>query len=137
MVLSIGLQGVLIPSETIQTARAFSYNSLDQERIEWSSPPWATQLLNPFILSVLSDSNIEVHDLASLNVLQRISISSAAPQNLSLSVCCNDSNKCGPQPNFSQHAFVCNGEQLSVLKMIPLTAQVPFEFQFHSLFIPI
>lgn len=85
--------------------------------------------MNPFILSVLCDSAIEIHDLASLAVLQRISISSPAPHSLSLCICSDDSSKCGPVPNFAHHAFVCNGEQLSVLKMIPIAAQVSSQFR--------
>lgn len=124
ILLSIGFQGVLLQSDSVVSGTSFAYGSSDEERLEWSALPCSINVLNPFLLSVLSDSSIEVHDLATLVPLQRISISSPSPHVLSLSLCVDDPSRAGPNPNFSYHAFISNGEQLSVLKMIPLSAQV-------------
>lgn len=119
---------MVLPSDKILEGVSFSYGSMDEERLEWSSAPLSCSLLNPFIVSALSDSSIEIHDLATFMSLQRIMISSPSPHILSVSVCCEETLKNHPSPNFAYHVFVCNGEQLSVLKMIPLHVQVRITF---------
>jgi hypothetical protein len=107
-----------------------------EERIEWVSPPISVQIMNPYLLSLLTDSSVEIHELATLSSIQRIQISSPSPHNLSLAICCEDYQKfIGGQPsNFLYHAYLCNGEQLSVLRMVPLANQVnSLKIQFTSL----
>jgi hypothetical protein len=142
---------VLLNLENVLSGNSFAYGSSDEERIEWSSFPSSIHLLNPFILTVLTDSSIEIHDLASLLSLQRISIASPAPHIISLTICADESNSgnspsgagggggsgksssllssssttaAGGGPSFAYHVYVSNGEQISVLKMIPLSTQV-------------
>lgn len=86
---------------------------------------------------------MEIHDLVSLQLLQKIQISSPSPHTLSLCSCYVEavptpfSNAVIARPSPSSHSaagahvpsttqcvFVCNGEQLSVLKMISISSQV-------------
>ena len=124
-------------TESVLSGNSFAYGSMDEERIEWSALPLASQLMNPFLLSVLSDSTVEIHDLASLMPLQKISIASPAPHILSMAICVEDptklligsssaSSNSSSTATFAYHAYVCNGEQLSILKMIPLATQVDY-----------
>lgn len=46
------------------------------ERLEWSSLPIALQLQKPFIVSLLKDC-VEIHDLVTLSMLQRLNLTSA------------------------------------------------------------
>jgi hypothetical protein len=141
----------LLNLENVLSGNSFAYGSSDEERIEWSSFPSSIHLLNPFILTVLSDSSIEIHDLASLLSLQRISIASPSPHIISLTICADENNSgnspsggggagagsgksssllssssaaAAGGPSFAYHVYVSNGEQISVLKMIPLSTQV-------------
>jgi hypothetical protein len=119
--------------------------------MEWSAFPLAVQVMNPFILTV-TDAAVEIHDLASLLPLQKITIASPSPHILSMAICVEDPTKIGlsiagsslssvsasssrhnasnnnnpNDPNFAYHAYICNGEQLSILKMIPLSTQVEY-----------
>lgn len=123
----MGTQGVFLSLVGVLSGASFAYGSHNEERIEWFSYPISVKIMNPFILSVLNDSSIEIHDLASLTSLQRISIASPSPHILSLDICC-EMHPSTSLNGFSYHAFVCNGEQLSVLKLIPLATQVSLIF---------
>lgn len=119
------MQGVLVGTESVLSGASFAYGSQNEERIEWVAPPVAVHILNPFLLSVLSDSSIEIHEIATLTSIQKIQISSPSPHVLSLAVCSDDLYRNGSAPSsFQNHAYICNGEQLSVLRMIPLSSQV-------------
>lgn len=122
---SLGVQGVLLSTESVLSGGSFAFGSQNEERIEWVAPPTAVHILNPFLLSLLSDSSIEVHEIATLTSIQKIQISSPSPHILSLAICHDDMYRTGTAPSvFQNHAYICNGEQLSVLRMIPLSAQV-------------
>jgi hypothetical protein len=113
-------------TESVLSGASFAFGSANEERIEWIAPPTSVHILNPFLLSLLSDGSVEIHDLAGLSSIQRIQISSN-PYALSLAVCPFDNratNNNNNSSNFSNHAYLCNGEQLSVLRMIPLISQV-------------
>ena len=75
--------------------------------------------LTPFLVSLLADS-VEVHNEANLTSLQRIRFpAGSASSSLSLSTCV-----IGGAVDGLEHAFVCTGDQLIMLRMIPLTQQV-------------
>jgi hypothetical protein len=116
------MQGVILDSEAVTQGQSFSYGSPNEERLEWSALPITIQQLNPFLLSMLVDSTIEIHSLASLLPLQKISIPNPSSSILSLTTCLEESTP--TVHSLGQHAFICNGDQLSALKMIPLPTQV-------------
>ena len=113
---------------------SFAFGSSSEERLEWAGQPISASVVNPFIVSLLGDM-VEVHDLGSLQSLQRVQITSPSPHLLSLCVghveavptpfsntVMNSSS--ATHPSTSQCVFLCNGEQLSVLKMISIASQV-------------
>ena len=113
VLLSIGLQGILIDlkGKMSNTTTTSSY----EERMEWASAPLSTHIVSPFILSLLQDS-IEIHDMISLASLQRIMISASPNTSMSLYPC-----SFGPG---LEHAYLSVGDQITFLKMIPLSIQV-------------
>lgn len=117
LLLSLGLQGVVLEMEKVLTGTSFAYGSTSEERLEWAGLPVFCSVLLPFIVSGLADS-VEIHDLASLLPLQRITISAI---NHELSFC---SSTVELSTSTQQFGFICNGEELSVLKMIPIAKQV-------------
>lgn len=123
VILSLGAQGVVLNTDSILAGASFAFGSVSEERIEWLTPPTAVHILNPFLLSLLSDGSVEVHEIATLSSIQRIQISTTFHA-LSLAVCPYENIKTAQQGSFSNHAYLCNGDQLSVLRMIPLAAQV-------------
>lgn len=102
--------------------QSFAFGSANEERLEWSAMPNAVEILNPFIVSCLSDSSIEIHSLSNLVALQKISISTPSSQSLSFAI--NPEEGIPPVNSLGQHIFVCNGDQLTALKMVPLVTQV-------------
>lgn len=112
LLLSIGAYGVLMD---VSEPGKFGKNSgTYEERFEWTSPPISLHLVSPFVISLSTDC-LEVHDIASLTMLQKIPLSST---NGLLSL----------QPvslmNGATTAFVSTGEAIMILKMIPLGFQV-------------
>lgn len=122
VLLTLGSQGVLLDLDAVVQGQSFAFGSVNEERIEWSAMPNAVQILNPFVVSLLSDSSVEIHSLANLVALQKISIS--VPSGSSLSFAVNLEEGVPTSTSFGQHVFICNGDQLSALKMVPLATQV-------------
>jgi hypothetical protein len=122
ILLSLGTQGVFLDADAVLQGRSFAYGSSNEERIEWSALPTAVEVLNPFVISCLSDSSVEIHSLASLVALQKISISTPSTQSLSFAVYPEEGIP--PVNSLGQHVYVCNGDQLTALKMVPLATQV-------------
>ncbi len=135
VLLALGLQGVLLEASRVLAGASFAFGSASEERMEWAGQPVAVSVVNPFLVSLLADQ-VEVHDLVSLHSLQRIQITSASPHILSM---CTAFVEAIPTPfsntssggssstlpsSASQCVFVCNGEQLSVLKMLSIGNQV-------------
>lgn len=118
LLLSLGLQGVVLEMEKVLAGTSFAYGSTSEERMEWAGLPVFCSVLLPFIVSGLADS-VEIHDLASLLPLQRITIN--APGQHELSFC---SSTVELSAGTQQFGFICNGEELSALKMIPIAKQV-------------
>jgi hypothetical protein len=115
VLLSIGLQGVVLDTLTSKSNSINSSGSAYEERMEWSSPPSSAHLMAPFIMSLLADS-VEIHDMASLYSLQRITLSSG-PCNM----CLYPFLMVG---RGVENAFISTGDQISVLKMVHLSSQV-------------
>lgn len=95
-------------------------------RLEWASAPISLHFINPFIVSLLSDS-LEIHDVASLSTLQRIALPSSAPISAftsvvaitySFSSCEIDASK------GQEFGYVSAGDQVHVLRMTPLSTQI-------------
>ncbi len=124
ILLSLGLQGILLNTECVLSGASFTFGSQNEERIEWTAPPTSIHILNPFLLTLLSDSSVEIHEMATLTSIQKLQISSPSPHALSLAICTDDSRSNSSSSIFQNHAYLCNGEQLSVLRMIPLSNQV-------------
>lgn len=118
LLLSLGLQGVLLELDKVLAGASFAYGSTTEERLEWGGLPVFCAVLLPFLVSGLSDS-VEVHDLASLAPLQRITISTLGAHELSF---CSGALELST--GTQQFGFVCNGEELSLLRMIPIAKQV-------------
>lgn len=135
LLLSLGLQGVVLELDRVLAGTSFAYGSTTEERLEWAGLPVFCSVMLPFILSGLSDS-VEVHDLANLVPLQRIMISALGSHELSFCSTTLEANAgalsaiTGPgtsvvqQQQQQQLGFVCNGEELSLLRMIPIAKQV-------------
>lgn len=123
--MSLGNQGIVVGLDNLMIGFPNVTLTGSEERIEWPSSPTAIQILNPYLLSLLSDSSVEIHELATLTSIQRIQISST-PHGLSIAACIEDHHKLiGGQPSgFVNHVYLCNGEQLSVLRMVPIANQV-------------
>lgn len=113
VLLSIGLQGILLDLKGKMTGLVSNLSY--EERMEWASPPISTHIVSPFILSLLQDS-VEIHDMISLTSLQRISISCSPNTSMSLCPCSFGSGL--------EHAYLSVGDQISFLKMVPLSTQV-------------
>lgn len=119
LLLSLGLQGVVLEMDKVLAGTSFAFGSTSEERLEWAGLPVFCSVLLPFIVSGLADS-VEVHDLGSLLPLQRITISALGQHEPSF---CSSSVELS-NSNTQQFGFICNGEELSVLKMIPIAKQV-------------
>ena len=118
LLISLGLQGVVLELEKVLAGTSFAYGSTSEERLEWAGLPQVCSVLLPFIVTVLQDS-VEIHDLAALVPLQRITISVLGGHEISFCSCSVELS------NSTQlFGFICNGEELSLLKMIPLSKQV-------------
>lgn len=88
------------------------------DRMEWAGQPVAMHRLTPFLLTLLTDS-VEVHNEASLMALQRIKFpAGSASASLSMATCL-----IGGASGMDQ-AFVSTGDQLIMLRMVPLNQQV-------------
>lgn len=125
LLLSLGQQGILVEQEAILHGGYINPQGSNVERLEWSAVPNTVHVMTPFILSTLSDSSVEVHDLLTLAPLQKISIVSPSGHMLSLSVCCEDGIRAQAAASpFLYHSLVCNSDQLLALRMTPLTVQV-------------
>lgn len=118
LLLSLGLQGVVLELDKVLAGTSFAYGSTTEERLEWGGLPVFCSVLMPFVVSGLPDS-VEIHDLASLVPLQRITISTLGAHEISF---CSGSLELSTATQ--QFGFVCNGEELSLLKMIPIAKQV-------------
>lgn len=118
LLLSLGLQGVVLEMEKVLAGTSFAYGSTSEERLEWAGLPVFCSVVLPFLVSGLSDS-VEIHDLASLAPLQRITVSALGSHEISF-CSCNVELSTSTQ----QFGFICNGEELSLLKMIPISKQV-------------
>jgi len=148
LLLSLGNQGIILPLDKVIHGDNFSH-VYNERKIEWSASPNAISIMKPFLLSVLMDSSIEIHNLSNFLPLQKISIACPSPLSLNITVCQDDSASTSSTPgggmmnnnnnnntnnnmygndmfnaSFAFHAYVCNGEQLSVIKMIPLNTQI-------------
>jgi len=88
------------------------------EYIEWISCPLSISLIQPFLVSILNDT-IEIHELITFKSIQRIIISSLSSIEISFCSCMVELTN-----GSSQHGYICNGEQLSALKLIPIARQV-------------
>lgn len=137
-ILSLGLQGVVLDTAKILAGASFAFGNASEERLEWSSQPVSAVVANPFIVTLLSDA-VEIHDIGTLHTLQKIQITSSSPHVLSMCSCFIDvaapvgnssSYAAGGLTASSQCVFLCNGEQLSALKMIPIMNQVTPLFPF-------
>lgn len=118
LLLSLGLQGVVLEMDKVLAGTSFAYGSTSEERLEWGGVPVFCSVILPFIVTGLADG-VEIHDLGSLAPLQRIAISTLS--NFDLSFCsANVDLSSGEQ----RLGFICNGEELSLLKMIPIAKQV-------------
>lgn len=115
VLLSIGLQGVILDTLTSKSNISNTSGSAYEERMEWSGPPTSVHLMAPFIMSLLVDS-VEIHDMASLCSLQRITLSSGP-----CSMCLYPFLVTG---RGVENAFISTGDQISVLKMVHLSSQV-------------
>ena len=107
-------------------------------------------MMKPFLITVLLDATIEIHSLSNFVILQKLSIACVNPMYLNITICQEDTTTNTSSNNgngnglpvgypgehhtgssllgtsFAFHAYICNGEQLSVIKMIPLTTQVSY-----------
>ena len=119
VLLSLGLQGVVLEMDKVLAGTSFAFGSTSEERLEWAGLPVFCSVLLPFIVSGLADS-VEIHDLGSLLPLQRITISALGQHEPSF---CSSVVELSNN-NTQQFGFICNGEELSVLKMIPIAKQV-------------
>jgi len=116
VLLSVGNHGMLI--ENIKNRP-----SLLRERVEWSAAPLAARAAAPFnLVSLLSSNVVEIHDMASLNVLQTISIADtlgmALPSGASLCM-----NICKARKS-EEHVFVSTGDKIAAYTMIPVPNQI-------------
>lgn len=115
--------------DKVVSGTSFAYGSPKEERLEWAAASLESSVVKPFIISLLTDS-IEVHDLGSLLSLQRIFLSSSqSSQQLSFTTGVLDlsnthSSSAMLGPSTMESAFVCTGEQVSMLKMLPIPQQV-------------
>ena len=98
----------------------FAFGSASEERIEWLSSPLVVSLLSPYLVSILNDA-VEIHDLVNFQSLQHITVSSLSAQEISYC-----SSFVELSTNTQQFGFICNGEQLSILKLIPISRQVHY-----------
>jgi hypothetical protein len=132
LLLSLGLQGVVLELDKVLAGTSFAYGTATEERLEWGGLPVFCSVLLPFLISGLPDS-VEIHDLANLVPLQRITISVLSGHELSfcsatvdVGVGAGGAGSAGAGVQQQQLGFVCNGEEVSLLKMIPITKQVRF-----------
>lgn len=95
-----------------------SSNNTRIERIEWSSFPLSVSFIQPYLVSILIDA-VDIHELSSFRSVQRIIISSLSSQEISFCSCMVEHSI-----NSFQYGYICNGEQLSALKLISIPRQV-------------
>ena len=118
VLLSVGAHGVLV-----ENARQGRPNVL-REKLEWGGVPVAIRKAAPFnLVSLLANFNVEVHDLASLNLLQTLNIidslgGTALPSAATLSLALCDVRK------GEEHLFVSTGEMMATYTMIPVANQI-------------
>jgi hypothetical protein len=141
LILSIGLQGILMDMATIAAGNAATgsagspnpaaaTNRSNSDRLEWAGPPVSMHRLSPYLLTLLQDS-VEVHSESSLIPLQRIKFpAGSASAVLSLATCILGNPNQG-----IEHSFVCNGDQLFYLKMVPLPIQVSLLLDYYPPFL--
>ena len=95
-----------------------SNNNTRIERIQWSSFPLSVSFIQPYLVSILIDA-VEIHELSSFRSVQRIIISSLSSQEISFCSCIVEHTTTS-----YQYGYICNGEQLSALKLISIPRQV-------------
>lgn len=144
LLLSAGQQGVLLELDRVLAGESFPFGTSAEERLQWSAAPQSVHFLRPFLISLLPES-VEVHDLGSLAPVQRIFMSSAATS-LPLSFCsctleqtapasmtmsmsmtamnAGGSNRSSSSSRSMTYGYICSGEQVQVLKMVPVVQQV-------------
>jgi len=83
-----------------------------RETLAWSAAPVAARLALPFLIALLP-SKIEVHDVATLALVQTLDVSGAA---------CMTGTKLGRRGG--ETTFVVTERDIHVLKMVPIEAQV-------------
>ena len=96
-----------------------SNNNTRIECIEWSSFPLSVSFIQPYLVSILIDA-VEIHEIISFRSVQRIVISSLSSQEISFCSCIVEHNSTSSY----QYGYICNGEQLSALKLISMPKQV-------------
>ena len=83
------------------------------DRLEWSGAPYMSHVLMPFLATLLP-GHVEIHDLVSLQVIQRIELASP------IYIC-----SCGIGAGLGHYLYALNnGGKLHALKMVPLSVQV-------------
>lgn len=119
----------MLDTDDVVAGTSFSFGRVEEERIEWSSSPVSLQYASPFLVSLLMDA-IEIHDVVNFSSLQRIDFQSSSP--LSLCSCSFDLRMFAGRTTESltkknetvNHIYVCNGDEILVMSMLPLSVQV-------------
>ena len=138
VLLSLGVQGIVIENSKFLSLGSQRINIVGNasSMLEWVYQPLTASLVNPFIVSLLADNSnsIEIHDVATLNQLQKINVFSThmSSDRISISTCFVDVDRggmpilsaSGASSSQQQYLYICNGEQVSMLKMVPLQSQI-------------
>ena len=128
ILLSLGTQGIVMEYAKLLSVEGISVESgalsvYSSTVLEWLAAPVSAYLVNPFIVSHLSDSlnTIEIHDLATLNSLQKISVFNTPLlyDRVSLYTCFVDA-----EAFKQQYVYICNGDQMATLNLVPISAQI-------------
>ena len=61
LLLSLGLQGVVLEMDKVLAGTSFAYGSTSEERLEWGGVPVFCSVMLPFIVTGLADG-VEIHD---------------------------------------------------------------------------
>ena len=118
VLLSVGAHGLLMENIKNRPTQL-------RERVEWTAPPLSIRVTTPYnLLSLLSTNVLEVHDLASLNILQTISLTeslggiswTSGSSTASIALC--------KARKAEEHVFISSGEKIAAYTMIPVPNQI-------------
>lgn len=112
VLLAQGVQGLVF--DLLKITTTFSATAILGERLEWSAPPFLSNYMHPFIVSVLNDS-LEVHDVVSLAALQKIALPVLTPSSTftsSTSTVYSFTNCSVNTAGGVEYGYVCNGDQV-------------------------